>query len=100
VPTAIPIFQKIMIDIREQIADGRLKPGDRLPTMAILKITYECSDNPVKKAIGLLEHEGVLIGHPGRAVTVASSSAAAPTPPLDTGGQAPRNAISNPTEPS
>ena len=54
----------------EQIADGRLRPGDKLPSTAELQVAYECSDNPVKKAIGRLQAIGLLIGRQGRGVYV------------------------------
>ena len=65
-----PVFAQIMDDIREQIADGRLRPGDKLPSTAELQVAYECSDNPVKKAIGRLQAIGLLVGRQGRGVYV------------------------------
>jgi GntR family transcriptional regulator len=75
-PTAMPIFQQIMIDIRARIASGDLRAGDKLPSARTLATQYGCSVDPVRKALGFLKHEGLLIGHAGRDVRVTAQAAA------------------------
>ncbi|GAB7046161.1 winged helix-turn-helix domain-containing protein [Catenuloplanes indicus] len=69
---ATPIYQQIMADIRTKIANGDLKPGDKLPSIAELTVAYSCSAEPVKMAIRMLNTLGELQGHQGRGVYVAT----------------------------
>ena len=77
---ATPIYQQIMADIRTRIADGDLKPGDKLPSISELTVAYNCSAEPVKMAIRMLNTLGELQGHQGRGVYVATASAPQPRP--------------------
>jgi GntR family transcriptional regulator len=71
--TVVPLYRRIIADIRSQIDSAVLKPGDKLPSIAELMREYECSDTPVKTALGRLEEAGVLVGHQGRGVYVAGA---------------------------
>jgi DNA-binding GntR family transcriptional regulator len=75
-PTAdfVPYYAEIMNDLRGQIADGRLQPGDRLPSTRALANHYGHSPGTVREAIKRLMEEGVLRGHQGVAVFVAEPS--------------------------
>ena len=44
--------------ISREIAQGRLKPGDQLPTEAALATTFGVSRNVVREAIARLRSEG------------------------------------------
>jgi GntR family transcriptional regulator len=46
--------------IREQIASGKLAPGDRLPPIAVLRRDYGHSRQTVGKAMRVLEGEGLI----------------------------------------
>jgi GntR family transcriptional regulator len=72
---ATPIYQQIMADIRTKIASGELKPGDKLPSIAELTVAYECSAEPVKMALRMLNTLGELQGHQGRGVYVPTAAA-------------------------
>ena len=63
-------FERIANDIREQIRTGRLKPGDRLPSIAQLKEHYGVSYGPVRAAMLVLKAEGLVRGQPGEGVYV------------------------------
>lgn len=71
---AVPVYRKIINDIRQQIATGQLHPGDKLPSIAQLMGKYECSDTPVKTALGRLQDAGWVEGHQGRGVYVATAT--------------------------
>lgn len=68
---AVPFFRRIMDDIRAQIADGRLNPGQRLPSTRLLAEHYDVSPGTVRAAIDRLLDSGELTGHQGVGVFVA-----------------------------
>jgi GntR family transcriptional regulator len=71
-PGAVPVYQRIIEDIETKIDSGVLRPGDRLPSLKDLARLYRCSAQPVKMALRLLQHGGILRGHQGRGVYVAA----------------------------
>jgi GntR family transcriptional regulator len=70
-PRAIPYWRRIVDDIRAQIADGRLRSGDKLPTTAELARRYEVAPGTVRDGINRLIQDGTLVGHQGVGVFVA-----------------------------
>jgi DNA-binding GntR family transcriptional regulator len=65
-------FYKIIADaIRLDIERGRLKAGDKLPSMAEMKTVYRVSENTIKGAMIVLKAEGLVYGHSGVGVFVA-----------------------------
>jgi GntR family transcriptional regulator, transcriptional repressor for pyruvate dehydrogenase complex len=60
--------------ISREIAQGRLKPGDQLPTEQALAITFGVSRNVVREAIARLRSEGRIWSQQGRGAFVANSS--------------------------
>ncbi len=56
-----PMYQQIADALREQIADGRLAPEAKLPTEAELRAEYDVSRETVRKALGVLVNEGLVI---------------------------------------
>ena len=65
------MYRRVMDDIEARIDEGVLRPRDKLPTLSELARAYRCSVQPVKLALRLLQHAGVLVGHQGRGVYVA-----------------------------
>ncbi|MDQ0469424.1 FadR/GntR family transcriptional regulator [Labrys wisconsinensis] len=57
--------------ISREIAQGRLKPGDQLPTEQVLATTFGVSRNVVREAIARLRSEGRVWSHQGRGAFVA-----------------------------
>ncbi|MFD8550365.1 GntR family transcriptional regulator [Streptomyces fradiae] len=55
------MYQQIADALREQIADGRLAPDAKLPTEAELRTMYDVSRETVRKALGLLVNEGLVV---------------------------------------
>lgn len=56
-----PMYQQIADALREQIADGRLASEAKLPTEAELRAEYDVSRETVRKALGVLVNEGLVI---------------------------------------
>ncbi|MBY8879097.1 GntR family transcriptional regulator [Actinacidiphila acidipaludis] len=56
-----PYKQQIADDLREQIADGSLSPGDQLPTEAELEKRYGVARGTVRQGIEILINEGLVV---------------------------------------
>ena len=59
--------------IRGLIADGKLTPGARLPSIAVLRREYRHSRQTVGKAMRVLEDEGLIHRVPGLGYYVSSA---------------------------
>jgi GntR family transcriptional repressor for pyruvate dehydrogenase complex len=59
------IYEKIVVQIRKLIDDGKLKPGDRLPGERKLAETLGCSRTSLREACRVLEAEGLIVSKPG-----------------------------------
>jgi DNA-binding GntR family transcriptional regulator len=66
--------ERVAAALRDAIADGRLRPGDRLVEQKLAS-QLKVSRSPVREAIRRLELEGLVVGQPHRGVSVASLSA-------------------------
>ncbi|GAA2091491.1 GntR family transcriptional regulator [Actinomadura alba] len=60
-----PTYLRIADDIRHRIQDGRLSPGERVPSRAQLSRRYTVSDRVAIEAIKVLMNEGLVEGRPG-----------------------------------
>ncbi|WP_237751217.1 GntR family transcriptional regulator [Streptomyces sp. AA0539] len=56
-----PMYQQIADALRAQIADGTLAPDAKLPTEAELRAEYDVSRETVRRALGLLLNEGLIV---------------------------------------
>jgi GntR family transcriptional regulator len=56
--------ERIVGDLREQIANGALAPGDQIPTVAQLCAAYEVSRVTALKAVAVLREEGLVVTTP------------------------------------
>jgi len=70
----IPITYQLEQLLRDQIAAGELKVGQRLPTEMELCALLGVSRTPIRKALGQLVSSGMLVRYPGRGTFVASSN--------------------------
>ncbi|QMU79972.1 winged helix-turn-helix transcriptional regulator [Streptacidiphilus sp. PB12-B1b] len=66
-------FEVIAEALRERIRSGGLRPGDALPTQAVLMAEFGASSLSVQKAMTLLKRDGYAISHPGKGAFVAQS---------------------------
>lgn len=64
------LYNSIYMDIKGQILQGVLKPGDRLPAEAELEKLYGASRAPVRQALAMLEQEAFLLRRQGRGTFV------------------------------
>ena len=63
------------MQVRREIADGGLKPGDRLPTEREMSLSYGVSRTIVREAMGRLKHDGIVVSRQGSGVFVADDTA-------------------------
>lgn len=83
--SAVPIYQQICEHIRSTIADGRLKPGVRLPATRVLATDWGVSRNVVLLAFEQLTLEGYLTSRTGSGTFVAPVPS--PLPPVPRGSE-------------
>jgi GntR family transcriptional regulator len=62
----IPIYIQIVDQMRQQVADSRLKPGDQLPTVRALASDLRVNFNTVARAYRLLDEAGIISTQQGR----------------------------------
>ena len=68
---AAPIYQRIRDALRQQIASGKYREGDRLPSESELVEEFDAARMTVRHALGLLVHEKLIVRSPGRGSFVA-----------------------------
>lgn len=74
-PASAPLYQRIERGVRDAIEAGRLRPGDRLPSVADLARDLKVARLTVLKAFHGLEREGLVTSHVGRGTFVAGGAA-------------------------
>lgn len=65
------LFLEIAESIRQRIAAGELKPGDRLPPVRTLAREWYCTPGTVARAYALLARDGLVAAHGGGGTRVA-----------------------------
>jgi len=70
-PTAQPVFCRIVEEVAAKISSGELKPGDKLPSTSQLAQLYEVSTGTAYRALILLHDRGLITGQAGRGTYVS-----------------------------
>ncbi len=68
--STVPIYLQIIYSIKHQVATGRLKPGEQLPTVRMLATDLRINPNTVARAYDTLDTEGVITTQRGRGTYV------------------------------
>ncbi len=68
--SAVPLYRQIVDQIRYEIANGSLRPGDRLPSVRELARQLPVNQNTVLKAYDLLERDGLIVRRQGEGTFV------------------------------
>jgi len=55
-----PIYRQIILQIEYAILSGRMRPGDRLPTIRSLAVELKTNPNTIARAYNELEIRGIL----------------------------------------
>ena len=69
--SGVPIYRQIVEQVSEQIACGRLRVGDRLPSVRELARAVPANQNTIIKAYELLERDGLITRRHGDGTFVA-----------------------------
>ena len=72
-----PIYRQIIRQIEYAVLSGRLKSGDRLPTIRSLAVELKTNPNTIAKAYGELEIRGILATQVGSGTYISDKK---PTP--------------------
>jgi GntR family transcriptional regulator len=70
---SLPLHDQVAAEIRRDIANGDVKPGQRLPPGKDMAAVLDVHPNTVFRALRLLRDEGVLEFGRGRGVTVVGT---------------------------
>jgi GntR family transcriptional regulator len=68
--SAVPIYLQIAHSIKHQVASGRLKPGEQLPTVRQLATDLRINPNTVARAYDSLDGDAVITTQQGRGTYV------------------------------
>jgi GntR family transcriptional regulator len=71
----VPVYLQLFNQIRRHASAGRLRPGDRLPTVRELAAQLEVNFNTVARAYRLLDRAGVVSAQQGRGTFVLDARA-------------------------
>ncbi|KXA38535.1 UbiC transcription regulator-associated domain protein [Staphylococcus lugdunensis] len=66
-------YEHVAHEITAAIANGKYKVGDKLPSLAELKIAYQVSKSTIVKALELLEKDGIIYQTRGSGIYVRNS---------------------------
>lgn len=66
-----PVYQQIIDQVRRDIALGRLKKGEKLPTVRQLASELLINPNTIARAYRQLEQESIIVTKPGSGAFVA-----------------------------
>lgn len=80
----LPLYERLMLALTEDIRTGRLEPGTRLPPQRDLAFQLGISVGSVTRAYAEAERQGLLIAHVGRGSFVRGPLMA-PQPPATAG---------------
>lgn len=69
-----PAFIQVANDLRSQIRDGKLRPGDKLLSSAELRAKYAVSNTVIRDAVNELRRAGLVVGQQGKGVFVTSKT--------------------------
>jgi GntR family transcriptional regulator len=80
----VPVYRQIIQQIEYAILSGRMRPGNKLPTIRSLAVALKINPNTIAKAYGELEIRGILTTQVGSGTYVSDK---APLPGEDLSAQ-------------
>ncbi|HWR64983.1 MAG TPA: substrate-binding domain-containing protein [Bellilinea sp.] len=77
-----PLYQRISAAIRQEILDGKLLPGQRLPPLREVTRRWNCTPGTVQRAYRDLADRGLALSRPGKGTYVAGGAPLEQATPL------------------
>lgn len=68
------IFQQIAENLCHQILDGKLPPGERVPSVRDLAVEFEVNRNTLLRTYSILENDGIIVNKRGIGFFVAENA--------------------------
>lgn len=75
VSSPVPLWEQVVTHIRKSIADGQLRPGERLPAVRDMADDWEIGYSTMTHAMAVLQAEGLLVARAGKGTFVAERPA-------------------------
>ncbi|NWC10494.1 PLP-dependent aminotransferase family protein [Pseudomonas agarici] len=94
-----PLFRQIYSRFRDSITEGRLKPGDRVPSIRALASELNLAHGTIEAAYQLLIGEGYLMTRGAAGTVVSPQIRSAPLKSLSTKSQSPQQPLIHTGEP-
>ncbi|MBU7493145.1 GntR family transcriptional regulator [Lactiplantibacillus pentosus] len=69
-----PYYEQLVMQIKQQIVQGRMQPGDKLPSIRAMAVEMHLNPNTVSKAYQILERQRAVYTVKGRGTFVSESS--------------------------
>jgi GntR family transcriptional regulator len=66
-----PVYQQLIDQIKLAVARGRLKPGDRLPSIRDAAVQVRANRNTIARVYSELEREGLISSRPGQGAFIS-----------------------------
>lgn len=76
------LYQRVAESIRQQISQGKLSSGDRLPSVREMATHWNCTIGTIQRAYEALGHQGLVVSRPGQGTRVAEAVQPQETTPL------------------
>jgi putative molybdopterin biosynthesis protein len=73
-----PLYLQIADSVRQQVLDGKLRPGDALPPVREMAEKWACTPGTVQQAYKELARQGLAVGRTGQGTRVGSTLPATP----------------------
>jgi GntR family transcriptional regulator len=67
-----PVYIQLVDQVKRDVAAGRLREGDKLPTIRQLAAELVMNPNTIAKAYRILEQEGILASRPGAGAFISN----------------------------
>jgi len=80
------LYHRISATIRQEILDGKLQPGDRLPPLREMTQRWNCTPGTVQRAYRDLAESGLVLSRPGKGTFVAGGTQLVQVTPLRRAG--------------
>jgi GntR family transcriptional regulator len=70
----VPLYSRVAAELRREIAEGEVKPGERLPPARDLAAVMGVNPNTMFRALRQLRDEGILEFRRGRGISVVGNA--------------------------